>query len=90
MQVEADWVMKVIREAQKGRLTIKPLAAGQAAWPIAGLLCLEHHPRPGIWSQLAPPRPLRRARLSKCLSTLLARRIPAGQLQETRSKKSLK
>ena len=42
MQVEADWVMRIIKRAKKPVMTIKPLAAGRllppptaapAAWP---------------------------------------------------------
>src|SRR5512138_2393107 len=36
MQVEADWVMRVIREAKKPVMTIKPLAAGKIL-PVVGL-----------------------------------------------------
>jgi hypothetical protein len=34
MQIEADWVMRVIQNARKPVLTIKPLAAGL---PVVGL-----------------------------------------------------
>ena len=36
MQVEADWVMRVIRDAKKPVMTIKPLAAGRIL-PVVGL-----------------------------------------------------
>ena len=36
MQVETDWVMKIIKNAKKPVMTIKPLAAGRLL-PIAGL-----------------------------------------------------
>ena len=44
MQVEADWIMKVISEAKKPVMTIKPLAAGRIL-PVVGLgLRMEYHP----------------------------------------------
>ena len=47
MQIEVDWVHRMIWRRQKPVITIKPLAAGPAA-PAGRLgLCLVHHPRPG-------------------------------------------
>ena len=46
MQVEADWVMRIIRQAQKPVMTIKPLAAGRASPGGRPCICLEHNPTP--------------------------------------------
>ena len=46
MQVEVDWVMRIIRDAKKPVMTIKPMAAGRSCHRRPGLL-LEHHPLPG-------------------------------------------
>ena len=42
MQVEVDWIAKVIREAKKPVMTIKPMAAGQLATVPGTYLRLEH------------------------------------------------
>jgi len=88
MQVEVDWVMRVIREAQKPVLTIKPLAAGRLL-PVVGL---------GFaWSTLREQDMV----CIGCLTAdearevvdisldLLERRLPDNELQYTRSKASL-
>ena len=88
MQVEVDWVMRVIREAQKPVLTIKPLAAGRLL-PVVGL---------GFaWSTLREQDMV----CVGCLTAdearevvdisldLLERRLPDNELQYTRSKASL-
>lgn len=88
MQVEVDWVMRVIREAQKPVLTIKPLAAGRLL-PVVGL---------GFaWSTLREQDMV----CIGCLTAdearevidisldLLERRMPDNELQYTRSKASL-
>ena len=88
MQVEADWVMKLINGAQKPVLTIKPLAAGRLL-PAVGLAF--------VWSTI-------RAQDMVCIGTttpdearevidisraLIEHRPPLIELQKTRSKKSL-
>lgn len=61
MQVEADWVMRIIREAKKPVMTIKPLAAGRIYlwwdWPSFGTPSGTR-----IWSQLERPPPLKHVR----------------------------
>lgn len=88
MQVEVDWVMRVIREAQKPVLTIKPLAAGRLL-PVVGL---------GFaWSTIRDQDMVcigcttaDEAREVIDLSLdLLERRMPDNELQYTRSKASL-
>lgn len=88
MQVEVDWVMRVIREAHKPVLTIKPLAAGRLL-PVVGLAF--------AWSTIREQDMV----CVGCLTAdearevidisldLLARRLPDNELQYTRSKSSL-
>ncbi|MHB0876914.1 MAG: aldo-keto reductase family protein [Anaerolineae bacterium] len=88
MQVEGDWVMRVIREAQKPVLTIKPLAAGRLL-PVVGLGF--------VWSTIREQDMV----CIGCLTAdearevidisldLLERRQPDNELQYTRSKSSL-
>jgi len=47
MQVEVDWVHRVIHEARKPVMTIKPMAAGRLFAPGGTRLRLEHPARPG-------------------------------------------
>jgi hypothetical protein len=88
LQMEADWVLEVIRKAKKPVLTIKPLAAGKLL-PVVGLAF--------VWSTLRDfdlvtlgTTTADEARESIQLSLdLLSRRVPEPVLQKTRSKRSL-
>jgi len=89
MQIETDWVMQhVIHKARKPVLTIKPLAAGRLL-PVVGLAF--------VWSTI-------REQDMVCIGTmsaeeadevidlsldLIERRLPEGELQVTRSRRSL-
>ena len=88
MQVEADWVMRVIHSARQPVLTIKPLAAGRLL-PAVGLAF--------VWGTI-------RAQDMVCIGTttadearevieisraLIEHRAPLVELQRTRSKMSL-
>lgn len=88
MQVEVDWVMRIISNAKKPVMAIKPLAAGRLI-PQAGL--------PFVWNTIrkqdmvvigttAPDEALEVIDIS---IELLDKRIPNIELQKTRSKKSL-
>jgi hypothetical protein len=89
MQVEADWVMKVIREAKKPVMTIKPLAAGRLL-PIVGLAFVWNTIRDQDLVTIGTTTPDEAREVIDISLDLLNRRIPDNALQETRSKKSLK
>jgi len=88
MQVEADWVMRIIKNAKKPVLTIKPLAAGRLL-PVVGLAFVWNTIRDQDMVSIGCTTP-EEAEDSISLSLdLLNRRLPENQLQTTRSKKSL-
>jgi len=88
MPIEVDWAMRIIREAKKPVMTIKPLAAG-ALLPFVGLAF--------VWSTLRDQDMVTigthtadEAREVVDISLdLLARRSPDFELQTTRSKREL-
>jgi hypothetical protein len=88
MQVEADWVMRVIREAKKPVMTIKPLAAGRLL-PIVGLAFVWNTIRDQDMITVGTTTPDEAREVIEISLDLLNRRIPSNELQETRSKKSL-
>ena len=89
MQIEVDWVHRMIWNAQKPVITIKPLAAGRLP-PLVGLAF--------SWATLRPidmvcvgVHTAYEAEESIELSlAMLERRAPRVELQESRSKASLK
>jgi hypothetical protein len=89
MQVEADWVMKVIREAKKPVMTIKPLAAGRIL-PVVGLAFVWNTIRDQDMVTIGTTTPEEAREVIGLSLDFLNRRIPSNQLQETRSKKSLR
>ncbi len=89
MQVEADWIMRVISEAKKPVMTIKPLAAGRLL-PIVGLAFVWNTIRDQDMVTIGTTTPDEAREVIEISLDLLNRRIPDNQLQETRSKKSLK
>ena len=89
MQVEADWVMKVIREAKKPVMTIKPLAAGRIL-PVVGLAFVWNTIRDQDMVTVGTTTPDEAREVIELSLNLLKRRIPDNELQETRSKKSLR
>jgi hypothetical protein len=88
MQVEADWVMKVIREAKKPVMTIKPLAAGRIL-PVVGLAFVWNTIRDQDMVTIGTTTPEEAREVVELSLDLLNRRLPENKLQETRSKKSL-
>lgn len=88
MQVEADWVMRVIREAKKPVMVIKPLAAGRLL-PIVGLAFVWNTIRDQDMVTIGTTTPEEAEEVIEISLDLLQRRIPANDLQETRSKRSL-
>jgi hypothetical protein len=88
MQVEADWVMRVIQEAKKPVMTIKPLAAGRIL-PVVGLAFVWNTIRDQDMVTIGTATPDEAREVIEISLDLLNRRLPENQLQETRSKKSL-
>ena len=88
MQVEADWVMKVINEAKKPVMTIKPLAAGRLL-PVVGLAFVWNTIRDQDMVTIGTTTPDEACEVIELSLDLLERRLPANELQKTRSKRSL-
>ena len=88
MQVEADWVMRIIRNAKKPVMTIKPLAAGKLL-PVVGLAFVWNTIRDQDMLTIGTTTPDEAREVIDISLDLLQRRIPDNELQETRSKRSL-
>jgi hypothetical protein len=88
MQVEADWAMRVIREAKKPVMTIKPLAAGRLL-PLVGLAFVWNTIRDQDMVTVGTTTPDEAREVIEISLDLLGRRLPDGALQTTRSKRSL-
>lgn len=88
MQVEADWVMRIIQQAKHPVLTIKPLAAGRLL-PVVGLAFVWNTVRDQDMVSIGCTTPDEAREVIEISLDLLNRRIPANELQRTRSKRSL-
>jgi len=88
MQVETDWVMKIIKNAKKPVMTIKPLAAGRLL-PIAGLAFVWNTIREQDMVTIGTTTPDEAREVIDISVELLHQRIPDYELQRTRSKSSL-
>jgi hypothetical protein len=88
MQVEADWVMRIIQEAKKPVMTIKPLAAGRLL-PVVGLAFVWNTIRDCDMVTIGTTTPDEARECIDISLDLLNRRLPDNELQKTRSKKSL-
>lgn len=88
MQVEADWVMRVIRQAKKPVMTIKPLAAGRLL-PVVGLAFAWNTIRDQDLVTIGTTTSDEAREVIAISLELLARRVPDYGLQTTRSKSSL-
>lgn len=88
MQVEADWVMRIIHKAQKPVMTIKPLAAGRLL-PVVGLAFVWNTIRPQDMVTIGCTTPDEAQEVIDISLDLLAHQAPGYELQKTRSKKSL-
>jgi hypothetical protein len=88
MQVEADWVMRIITNAKKPVMTIKPLAAGKLL-PVVGLAFVWNTIRDQDMVVVGTTTPDEAREVIDLSLTLLERRLPDNELQRTRSKKSL-
>jgi hypothetical protein len=89
MQVEADWVMRIISNARKPVMTIKPLAAGRLL-PVVGLAFVWNTLRDQDMVTVGTTTDDEAREVIDISLELLERRVPAYQLQATRSKDSLK
>jgi hypothetical protein len=88
MQVETDWVMKIIKNAKKPVMTIKPLAAGRLL-PISGLAFVWSTIRPQDMVTIGTTTPDEAREVIDISLDLLNQRVPDYKLQRTRSKSSL-
>ena len=88
LQVEADWVMRVIRNAKKPVMTIKPLAAGRLL-PVVGLAFVWNTIRDQDMVTIGTTTPDEAREVIELSLDFLNRRIPDNELQRTRSKASL-
>jgi len=88
MQVEADWVMRIIRDAKKPVMTIKSMAAGRLL-PVVGLAFSWNTIRDQDMVTVGTTTPDEAREVVELSLDLLARRIPDNELQRTRSKASL-
>jgi hypothetical protein len=88
MPIEADWAMRVIHDAKKPVMTIKPLAAGRLL-PIVGLSFVWNTLREKDMVTIGAMTPDEAREVIDISLDLLSRKAPKGELQQTRSKKSL-
>jgi len=85
---ETDWVMRVIHNAKKPVMTIKPLAAGKLL-PVVGLAFVWNTIREQDMVTLGTTTPDEARESIELSLDLLAHKIPDNPLQRTRSKASL-
>ncbi|MCP4755942.1 MAG: hypothetical protein GY866_34210 [Proteobacteria bacterium] len=88
MQVEADWVMRIIQKAAKPVMTIKPLAAGRLLPPV-GLAFVWNTIREQDMVTIGTTTPDEAREVIDLSFDFLNRRLPDNELQRTRSKTSL-
>ena len=88
MQIETDWVMRMIKNAKKPVMTIKPLAAGKLLPPV-GLAYVWNTIRDQDMVTIGTTTPDEAAEAVELSLDFLNRRLPDNVLQSTRSKKSL-
>ena len=89
MQVEVDWVMRIIRDAKKPVMTIKPMAAGRLL-PAVGLGFVWNTIRDQDMVAVGTTTRDEAREVIDLSLDFLSRRLPSVELQETRSKTSLK
>ncbi len=88
MQVEADWIQRIIANANKPVMTIKPLAAGRLL-PIVGLAFVWSTIRPQDMVTIGTTTPDEANEVIDLSLDLLNHQMPELELQKTRSKTSL-
>jgi hypothetical protein len=89
MQIEADWVQRMIWNAKKPVITIKPLAAGRLP-PLVGLAFSWATLRPIDMVCVGVMTPYEIEEVIEFSLSILEHRAPRVELQESRSKASLK
>jgi hypothetical protein len=88
MQMEIDWVMRIIQNAKKPVVCIKPMAAGQLLPPV-GLAFVWNTIRDQDMVCVGVTTPDEMKEDIEMSLDFLAKRVPDHKLQETRSKTSL-
>jgi hypothetical protein len=88
LQVEADWIMRIIQNAKKPVMTIKPLAAGRLL-PVVGLAFVWNTIRDCDMVTIGTTTPAEARESIEISLDLLEKRAPNNELQRTRSKNSL-
>jgi hypothetical protein len=88
MQIEADWVLRIIQNAHKPVMTIKPLAAGKLL-PVVGLAFVWNTIREQDMVTIGTTTPDEAREVIDISLELLDRRAASTPLQRTRSKASL-
>lgn len=88
MQVEADWVMRIIHQAEKPVMTIKPLAAGRLL-PAVGLAFVWATIREQDMVTIGCLTPYEAEEVIELSLDFINGRQPQNELQRTRSKRSL-
>lgn len=89
MPLEVDWTARIIQEARKPVLTIKPMAAGQIR-PFQGLTFVWNTIRQRDMVAVGTMSPDEAKELIDMSLAILSRRAAEPDLQETRSKASVK
>lgn len=88
MQVEVDWVMRMIATAKKPVMVIKPLAAGRLLPPV-GLAFVWNTIREQDLVTIGTTTPDEAREVIEISLDFLNRRLPQNELQKTRSKNAL-
>ena len=89
MQVEVDWIQRVIMGAKKPVMTIKPFAAGQLR-PFQALYFVWNTLREQDMVTVGTLTPDEAKEVIDLSMTILSQKQYSGKLQETRSKASIK
>ena len=89
MHHEVDWVHRLIHNAKKPVMTIKPMAAGQLR-PLQGLSFVWNTIRGQDMVTVGTMSPKEAEEVIELSRSILEQRISSGELQRTRSKASLK
>jgi hypothetical protein len=88
MQIEIDWVQRMIWQAQKPVITIKPLAAGKLP-PLVGLGFSWSTIRDCDMVCIGTSTPYEAEEIIEYSLSILEHRVPRIELHKTRSKKTL-
>jgi hypothetical protein len=88
MPIEVDWGLRIIQEAQKPVITIKPLAAGRLI-PLVGLCFVWNTVREQDLVAIGTTTPDEAKEVIELSMDFIERRQPDNRLQYTRSKSVL-